>query len=88
MDQNNGNDQTAGDAGVASPGAPDSGTQGGDTTSTTANPQGQDGNAPVTDADRIKALEGNVRGLNKALIESRREGRQKITPGDNPDTLP
>lgn len=84
MEENNGNDPNAGNPGAASPGSSDQGNQGGETTpgGEQGNPQGQNGNASMTDAEKIKILEQNIKGLNSALIKSRQEGRQrKSTPG-------
>ena len=82
MEQNNENDQLPGNAGVASQDNPGSGTPGGETTPQST-PAGQNGNAPNMDADKIKKLEDNIRGLNKALIDARRSGRQTKPIGDN-----
>lgn len=81
--ENNENDLPAGNAGAASPSAPGSGTPGGDTTPSST-PGDQNGNAPNQDADKIKILEQNIKGLNKALIDARRSSRQKTSPLDNP----
>lgn len=79
MDQNNENGQLGGDAGAASQGAPVSGTQGGDTTPSST-PQNQNGNQPDNRDEMIKTLQENVKGLNKALIDARRSGRQGNLP--------
>lgn len=88
MDNNNENDQNAGDPGVASPGDSGAGIPSGGDTTPTGTPADPSGNAPVTDADKIKILEQNIKGLNKALIDSRRSGRQKTSPMDNPEGNP
>ncbi len=80
MDQNNANGQ-GGDAGAASAGTPNSGTPGGDTTPSST-PQNQNGTSPDKRDEEIKILRENISGLNKALIDARRSGRQKAPLGN------
>jgi len=82
MENNNNANDPAGNPSAASPGASDPGSQGGETTPQGAS-QGQNGTPPTDDKDgEIKILKENISGLNKALIDARRSGRQKTTtPG-------
>jgi len=86
MDQNNEEGQIGGDAGAASQGVPDLGTPGGDTPQST--PQDQSGTPPDSREEEIKVLKKNIQGLNKALIDSRRSGRQNNLPGGNQEGNP
>src|SRR3990167_6059809 len=87
MDQNNENGQIAGESGVASPGIPASGNQGGDTT-----PQGtsQDQNSPQPDSrnEETERLRKEVKLLNKAVLDARRSGRQNNLPNGSTEGNP
>lgn len=83
MDQENAGGQNVGDAGAASQNVPDAGAQGGDTAGA-ANPQDQNnGTQPDSRDEEIKTLKENIRGLNKAVIDARRAGRQGSIPTGN-----
>ena len=84
MDQNNAGDQ-GGDAGVASQGDPNSGIPSGGDTTPNANPQDHNnGSQPDNRDEKIKVLEQNIKGLNKALLDAKRAGRQGNIPTANP----
>ena len=93
MNNENVNDQNnVGAAGAASPGAADAGAQGGDTASQTqeqGTPSGQNGNQPNLGADKEAEYKRQIKALNKAVIDSRRASRQKVSPtGDNSEGSP
>jgi len=87
MDDKNENGQNAGAPVVASQDVPGSGTPGGDTTPE-GTPVDPSGTSPDPKDEEIGVLKKNIQGLNKALIDSRRSGRQKTSPMDNPEGNP
>lgn len=94
MNDQNVNDQNnAGAAGAAGSGASDAGAQGNNAASQTqgqGTPSGQNGNQPDNQwAEKEAEYKRQIKALNKAVVESRRASRQKVSPmGDDSEGSP